>query len=162
MILAIEGLAMCFLLLIVLVVGMAYDGPVGLICFYEKDVQERVAELGLTTKEKIKKSTAIVSALITLPMTVAIPVMVYCVNGASGFWEGFIQMLIISLIANVFDRIFIDWYWVGKTNAWIIPGTEDLKPYVPKSTAVKKWIGTLVAYPLLLALIAWVISLLSA
>ena len=23
------------------------------------------------------------------------------------------------------DRLFIDWYWVGKTKAWDIPGTED-------------------------------------
>ena len=41
---------MCFILLIVCVIGIANKGPVGLVCFYEKDVQDRVVELGLTTK----------------------------------------------------------------------------------------------------------------
>ena len=160
MILVIEGLAMCFILLIVCVIGIANEGPVGLVFFYEKDVQDRVVELALTTKEKIKHSTVIAALAVTLPMTILIPYMVYSINGASGFKQAFIQMLIISLITNVFDRIFIDWYWVGKTNAWNIPGTEDLKPYVPKSTVIKKWIGTLVVHPLVFALIAWVMTLL--
>ncbi|MBR2067920.1 MAG: hypothetical protein IJ875_06655 [Solobacterium sp.] len=56
-------------------------------------------------------------------------------------------MIIISLIANIFDRVFIDYYWVGKTNAWNIPGTEDLKPYIPTHTLIKKWIGTLIVHP---------------
>ena len=31
---------------------------------------------------------------------------------------------------NLIDRFLIDGYWVGHTNAWAIPGTEDLKPYI--------------------------------
>ena len=54
MLVVIEGIVMCFVLLIVCVVGIA-NGPVGLVLLYEKDVQERVVKLGLTTKEKIKK-----------------------------------------------------------------------------------------------------------
>lgn len=159
-ILLIEGLAMCFILLIVCVVGIAKDGPVGLVCFYEKDVQERVVELGLTTKDRIKRSTVIAAIAVTIPIIVLIPYMVYAINGAVGFKDAFIQMLIISLIANVFDRVFIDWYWVGKTNAWIIQGTEDLKPYIPKRTLIKKWFGTLVVHPLFFALVAWVMTML--
>lgn len=34
----------------------------------------------------------------------------------------------ILLIMGVFDRLYIDWHWVGRTQAWIIPGTEDLRP----------------------------------
>ena len=98
MILLIEGLAMCFLLLIVCVVGIAKDGPVGLVCFYEKDVQERVVELGLTTKDRIKRSTVIAAIAVTIPIIVLIPYMVYVINGAVGFRDAFIQMLIISLI----------------------------------------------------------------
>ena len=158
MILVIEGLAMCFILLIVCVIGISKDGPVGLVCFYEKDVQERVVELGLTTEKQIRKRTVIAAIAVTLPTTILIPYMVYGINGTKGFWSSFIQMVIIALISNIFDRIFIDWYWVGKTNAWIIPGTEDLKPYVPRSTAIKKWFGTLVVHPLIFALIAWVMT----
>ena len=36
------------------------------------------------------------------------------------------------MIEGLFDRFFIDWFWVGKTKAWLIPGTEDLMPYIPK------------------------------
>ncbi len=46
---------MCFILLIICVVEIA-NGPVGSVYFYEPEVQKKVAELGLTTKEKIKKS----------------------------------------------------------------------------------------------------------
>ena len=150
---------MCFILLIVCVVGIAYDGPVGLVCFYEKDVQERVVELGLTTKERIRKSTIIAAIAVTLPILILIPYMVYGINGATGFKQSFFQMLIISLISDLFDRIFIDWYWVGKTNAWLIPGTEDLKPYIPKNTLIKKWFGTIVVHPLVFALIAWLVEM---
>ena len=50
MALLVEGLVMCFALLIVCVVGIA-NGPVGLVLLYEKDVQQRVVELGLTTEK---------------------------------------------------------------------------------------------------------------
>ena len=60
MILIIEGLIMCFVLLIVCVVGIA-NGPVGLVLLYEEDVQQRVVELGLTTKKKIRRNFIICS-----------------------------------------------------------------------------------------------------
>ena len=127
MILLIEGLAMCFILLIVCVVGIATDGSVGLVTFYEEDVRNRVLEMGLTTKEKIYKSTIVSGIAVFIPMILLVPFMVYSVNGTAGFSQGFLQMLVLGLIYGLFDRIFIDWYWVGKTNAWNIPGTDDLK-----------------------------------
>ena len=79
MILVIEGLAMCFVLLIVCVVGIAKDGPVGLVCFYEKDVQDRVVELGLTTEKQIKKRTFIAAiAVIVFFMTFMLYVDLLC------------------------------------------------------------------------------------
>lgn len=159
MLLFIEGIVMCFLLLIVCVIGIA-NGPVGLVVLYEKDVQERVVELGYTTKEKIKKSFVITSVALFVPMVVFVPFMVYCINGAIGFWEGFWQMSIIFWIAGLFDRFFIDWYWVGRTDAWLIPGTEDLKPYIPKKVLIRKWFGTIVAYPLFAAIIAGIMTIL--
>lgn len=67
-------------------------------------------------------------------------------------------MLVIGLMYGLFDRLFIDWFWVGKTNAWNIPGTEDLKPYIPKSALIKKWVGTLVVHPLFYVLVAFGMS----
>ena len=67
-------------------------------------------------------------------------------------------MTVIFLIAGLFDRIFIDWYWVGRTKAWLIPGTEDLKPYIPKGTVIRKWAGTLIGFPLISAIIAGLVN----
>lgn len=50
-------------------------------------------------------------------------VCVYALNGARGFLPGFWQLLVILSIMNVIDRLLIDDYWVGHTDAWIIPGT---------------------------------------
>lgn len=158
MLLIIEGLVMCFLMMLVCVVGIS-NGPVGGVYFYEKEVQERVIERGLTTKEKIKKDYAIAGACLFIPLFILVPVMVYFINGARGFRDSFIQILIILLIDGVFDRIFIDWFWVGKTKAWIIPGTEDLMPYVPKKTLIRKWIGTIILFPILAAILAGILSL---
>lgn len=159
MLLLIETIVMCFLLLIVCVVGIA-NGPVGLVVLYEEDVRQRVVELGYTTKAKIKKSLIITSIAMFAPVFLVTPVMVYVINGAGGFWDGFWQMTVILWGMGLFDRFFIDWYWVGHTKAWIIPGTEDLRPYIPKKVLIGKWIGTILGFPLMAALIAGVVALL--
>ena len=158
MILIIEGIVMCFILLIICVVGIA-NGPVGLVVFYEQEVKDRVVELGMTTREKIKRIFILTMIALFVPMIVLVPLMVYGINGARGFWNGFWQMLVILMISGLFDRIFIDWWWVGHTKAWIIPGTEDLRPYIYGKTLVKKWVGTLVGFPILAAVLAGIMQL---
>lgn len=160
MLILIEGLAMCFILLIICVIGIA-NGPVGSVYFYEPDVQEKVVELGLTTKEKIKKRYTLAGIALFVPILIFVPAMVYFINGARGFWDVFFQITAILLIVGLFDRLFIDWYWVGKTKAWYIPGTEELMPYIPNKLLIKKWIGTVIGYPLLAAILSAVISLIS-
>ena len=57
-----------------------------------------------------------------------------------GFW----QLFVILSIMNVIDRLLVDDYWVGHTDAWVIPGTEDLRPYITAQDKRKKWLaGTL-------------------
>jgi hypothetical protein len=85
--------------------------------------------------------------------------MVYGINGAKGFWEGFWQMTVILWGMGLFDRFFIDWYWVGHTKAWIIPGTEDLRPYIPKKVMLGKWFGTIVGFPAMAAMVAGIAAL---
>lgn len=154
----IEGIVMCFLLLITLVIGIA-NGPVGMAIMYEKDVQERVIEKGLTTREKMKKTFIITLIALYLPVFVLAPSMAYFINGARGFIDIFWQSSVISLIMGVFDRFFIDWYWVGKTKTWDIIGTEDLKPYIPKKALVVKWFGTVIGLPLMCAVSSLVFML---
>lgn len=160
MILIVEGIVICFVLLIICVIGIA-NGPVGLVVFYEQEVKDRVIELGLTTKEKIKKTSIITMIALFVPMIVLVPLMVYGINGASGFFEGFWQMLVILLISGLFDRLFIDWWWVGHTKAWIIPGTEDLMPYIYGKTLIGKWLSTLVGFPILAAILAGIMQLIT-
>ena len=158
MLILIEGLVMCFWLLMVCVVGIA-NGPVGLAVLYERDVQERAVELGLTTRARLQKSMILASAAMFLPVFVLPPLMVYGLNGADGFLSGFGQMTAILLIMGLFDRLFIDWYWVGRTNAWRIPGTEDLRPYIPRRTLVQKWLFTLLGLPAIAAVLAGIAAL---
>ena len=68
-------------------------------------------------------------------------------------------MTIILWIAGLFDRFFIDWYWVGHTKAWIIPKTEDLQPYIPLKVLLRKWLGTIFVYPMFSAIIAGIMTL---
>ncbi len=157
MLILLEGALMCFLLLLTCVVGIA-NGPVGLVVLYEQDVQDRAVELRYTTKERIRRRFMISCAAMFGPVLFLVPAMVYGVNGAQGFWDGFAQMTAILLIQGLFDRLFIDWYWVGKTKAWVIPGTEDLQPYIPKKVMIGKWLGTLVGFPMIAALLAAIVT----
>ncbi len=92
-------------------------------------------------------------------LIVAAPLMVFVVNGAETFFDGFIQLTVMYLLCGLFDRVFIDWYWVGHTKAWLIPGTEDLMPYIHKNTWVKKIIVTIIGYPLFAALLSMIFTL---
>ena len=152
-----EAVVMCFVLLIICVVGMA-NGPEGMVFFYEKEVQERVVQLGLTTEEKIQKRKTITFFALMIPQFLLVPYMVYGINGAKDAGTAAFQMIVIYLISGLFDRLFIDWYWVGKTKAWIIPGTEDLMPYIYGKTLIGKWLSTVIGFPVLAVLIAWGVS----
>ncbi len=94
---------MCFFMLLVCVVGIA-NGPVGSVYFFEKDVQEKVVELGLTTFEKIKKGNLIAGIALVIPLLFFIPGMVYFINGARGFQSLFFEMLIILIIDGLFGK----------------------------------------------------------
>ena len=43
--------------------------------------------------------------------------------------------------------------------AWIIPGTEDLRPYIPTKTKITKWVGTCIGYPVLAAAMSGIMQL---
>ena len=154
----IEGVVACFIVLIACVIGIA-NGPVNLVCLYEKEVHDRVVEKGLITRETINKNANNFRLFGMLPLFILVLTAVYGINGARGFWEGFWQICVILLMEGLFDRLFIDWYWVGKTKAWIIPGTEDLMPYIYGKTLIGKWLITLVGYPVIAAVLSLIMSL---
>lgn len=154
----IEGIGACFIILLACVIGIA-NGAVGLVHLYEKDVRDRAIELELTTEKKIKRNAVLFKLFGMLSLLVYVLVSVYAVNGVMNFLDGFWQISVIMLMEGLFDRLFIDWYWVGKTKAWDIPGTEDLKPYIYGKSLVAKWIVTLVGYPLIAAMLSGIMLL---
>ncbi len=157
MLIILEGIVLCFILLIFCVIGIS-NGPEKFTVFYEKDVQDRAIELGYTTREQIRRQTVIAVIVLYLPCFTLVPLMVCLINGAKEFGEIFIQSLSILYIMGLFDRFFIDWYWVEHTKAWNIPNTEDLKPYIPRKMKIVKWLGTIVGFAVIALIIAAVMS----
>ena len=62
-------------------------------------------------------------------------------------------------VMNLIDRFWVDGYWVGHTNAWTIPGTEDLKPYIATKDKVKKWLFGTVGMTVISAVLAAIMML---
>ena len=83
-------------------------------------------KLGLTTHEKIKRNSLLFKAVCVPGYISYVLVCVYGINGARSFAAGFWQLLVILSVMNLIDRLLVDGYWVWHTNAWTIPGTEDL------------------------------------
>ena len=137
--LILEGLGLGALLYLVCAAGIR-NGAIGMVHLYDKKVQDRVVQLGITTREAIGKRSALFKGLCIPGYFVYVIVCVYAVNGARGFFTGFWQMFVILSIMNMIDRFLIDEYWVGHTNAWVIPDTEDLRPYITKKDKKQKWI----------------------
>ena len=154
----IEGLVVCFIVLMACVVGIS-NGAVNLVFLYEKEVQDKVVEIGLITREKIQRNKMLFLIFGMLPCWVFMVYAVYFINGARGFWDGFWQMYVIMMIEGLFDRLFIDFFWVGKTKAWIIPETEKLMPYIYGKTLASKWIGTMIGSPIFAAALSGIMMI---
>lgn len=138
-----EGLGLGALLVLVCAIGI-HKGAIEMVHLYSKEVQEKCVRSGLTSYEKIRRNS-IIFKIICIPTYISYSlVCVYVINGAKSFLSGFWQLLVILSVMNLIDRFLIDGYWVGYTNAWNIPGTEDLKPYISVKDKRKKWLfGTL-------------------
>ena len=127
---------------------------------YDPKVQQRCVALGLTTKENIKRN-ALRFKIICIPMYLAyVLVCVYAINGAQGFGSGFWQCFVILFVLNLIDRFGIDGYWVGHTEAWVIPGTENLMPYISKADKQKKWLFGTVGMAVIALILAGIGTLL--
>ena len=97
-----------------------------------------------TTRDKIKRNALRFNAICIPIYLFYVILCVYAINGAHTFGEGFWQCFVILSVMNLIDRFGIDGYWVGHTRAWVIPGTEDLMPYISKADKQRKWLfGTM-------------------
>ena len=155
-----EGLGLGALLAAVCAVGIR-SGAVGMVHLYDVQVQQRCISLGLTSEEKIRRNSKLFKLLCVPGYIAYVLVFVYAVNGARGFLTGFWQLLVILSVMNLIDRFLIDDYWVGHTEAWTIPGTEDLKPYITAADKRRKWLAGTVGMAVISAVLAGIMTLLA-
>lgn len=153
MTLVLECIVICFILLIPCVIAIA-NGVEQAAFLFEKDVQDRVVQMGLVTRERLNRNRKAFKLATLIVMVAFVLWAVYGINGARGFWQPFRQILLLAMAEGLFDRFFIDWYWVGHTKAWTIPGTEDLKPYIPQKTLIVKWALVIIGNPIIAAALA--------
>ena len=154
----VEGLGLGFLLYLICAIGIK-NGAVGMVHLYNSEVQKRVIENGLITPEEIKKRSILFKCMCIPGYFIYVFVCAYLINGARGFVDGFWQMFVILSIMNVIDRVLVDGYWVGHTDDWNIPGTEDLKPYISANDKKKKWIFGTVGMAIVSAILSGIMCL---
>ena len=148
-----EGIGLGILLILVCAIGIR-RGAVGMVHLYSPEVQDRCIKLGLTTREKIKRNALLFKAICVPGYIAYVLFCVYGINGAKGFLAGFWQLFVILSVMNLIDRFLVDDFWVGRTKAWTIPGTEDLKPYITTKDKAKKWLFGTVGMAVLSAALA--------
>ena len=153
-----EGLGLGALLVLVCAVGIR-KWAVGMVHLYSLAVQQRCVKLGLTSPERIRRNSLLFKAVCVPGYIAYVLGCVYAVNGAKGFVQGFWQLLVILSVMNLMDRFLVDGYWVGHTNAWTIPGTEDLKPYITAKDKQKKWLFGTVGMAVISVVLAAIVTI---
>lgn len=154
-----EGLVLSALLVLWCLIGIR-RGAVGLVFLYSRAVQERCISLGLTTAETIRRRARIFRIGGLTFYLAYVMLCTYGLNGARGFASGFWQMFAILEICNLCDRLLVDAWWVGHTRCWIIPGTEDLMPYITRRDKCIKWLKGTLGMAIIAAILAAVMALL--
>ena len=156
--LILEGSGLGFPLYLICAFGIR-KGAVGMVHLYDQKVQDRAVTLGLTTREEIHKRSVRFRSLCLPTYLIYVLICVYQVNRARGFLSGFGQCFAILSVMNLIDRFLIDEYWVGHTKSWIIPGTEDLRPYITAKDKKQKWLLGTVGMAIIAAVLSGVMSL---
>lgn len=102
-------------------------GPVGGAFYYEQDIQDRLVELGLITRERIARRRRVAVATGLAAVLVMLFTCVCVVNGARGYLDIAWQTYLLFVLMETFDCVVVDTWWVALSGWWDIPGTEDLR-----------------------------------
>ena len=70
-----------------------------------------------------------------------------------------LQVILEGIGLGALLIFWVDGYWVGHTNAWEIPGTEDLKPYITAKDKGKKWLFGTIGMAVISAVLAAIMML---
>lgn len=101
-------------------------GSVNGLFYYPKTVQERAFEIGLSTREEMKKKRKVFMTEFYAVMGIALVLIIAVWNKVTDFKTAYIQALLFLEVMNWYDGIVIDKIWVGHSKFWILPGCEDL------------------------------------
>lgn len=101
-------------------------GAVNGLFYYPKTVQERAFEIGLSTREEMKKKRKVFMTEFYAVMGVALVLIIAVWNKVTDFKTAYIQALLFLEVMNWYDGIVIDKIWVGHSKFWILPRCEDL------------------------------------
>ena len=105
--------------------------PLGAILYsYPPQIVDRVIELGLV-EDKDRKTPNRVKAIkkkwpAVILLGILIGTIVYFVNGAHSFADGFLVSYGLWLVVDWYDAFILDIGWFCHSQKVIIPGTEDL------------------------------------
>ena len=95
---------------------------------YPPAIIRRVRELGLIDDTQLPRSKKVIARKLVAALVIAVicALVVYFVNGARTFWEGFGITYLIWTVVDWYDAIVIDWIWFCHDPRFLISGTEDM------------------------------------
>lgn len=126
---AIESVVLCVLFTAAILSQM--KKPLGTILYsYPPQIVDRVIELGLV-EDKDRKTPSRVKAIkkkwpAVIFLGILIGVIVYFVNGARSFADGFLVSYGLWLVVDWYDAFALDICWFCHSKKVRIPGTEDM------------------------------------
>lgn len=129
MIILIESIVLCILFTIPIV--MISKNPLIGIHDYPPAIIQRVREMGLIDDTHLPRSKKTVMKKVVAALFIAFlcALIVYYVNGARSFLEGFGYTYLLWLIVDWYDAFVIDILWFCHDKRFVIPGTEGMKEY---------------------------------
>jgi len=116
------------IVLFTIAVAAGSKNPVDTVYDMPQPIIDRCLELGLIDESRkadspqTRKKKLAAAIVILLVLTLVL----YFVNHAADFLQGFLISYVIWLIVDWYDCFVIDWIWVCHSKKLIIPGTEDL------------------------------------
>lgn len=106
---------------------LVLNDPVRGIFFYPKQIQQRVFEMGMTTKEEAKRRKTVFFTVLVLGILILPVVFIGVWSGVSDFRTAFIRAVVFLEVMNWYDGIVVDEIWVRFSRFWVIKGTEDMQ-----------------------------------